>query len=196
VPVPEDGVVRRTLTFTAAWLVAAAIALAVAWQGVGIVAGHVTEDRPAPLTAADIRRRAVAATGQAGAAPDGSAPPTSVPGTSPTTTATVPSSQGVSTTTTTVKSRPPATSPTTSTSVPPPAAETRTYTLVGGSASLRFTASGVTVVWANPNPGFEVEVEPENVNGVKVEFESDSHRSRVDGWWDGGPQDRVREEDR
>jgi hypothetical protein len=60
--------------------------------------------------------------------------------------------------------------------------------------SLRFSPSGVTVVWANPNPGFDVSQEPEQGNGVKVEFRSDTHRSRVDGWWDGGPQERIREE--
>jgi hypothetical protein len=61
---------------------------------------------------------------------------------------------------------------------------------------LRFSSSGVTVLWANPNAGFDVKVEGENANGVKVLFESSSHRSRIDGWWDGGPQDRVREENR
>jgi hypothetical protein len=28
---------------------------------------------------------------------------------------------------------------------------------------------------------------------VKVEFESDGHESRVDAWWDGGPQVERRE---
>jgi hypothetical protein len=59
---------------------------------------------------------------------------------------------------------------------------------------LKFTPSGVTVQWATPHDGYEVKVEPENGNGVKVEFESDAHRSRVDAWWADGPQDRVREE--
>ena len=81
-----------------------------------------------------------------------------------------------------------------STPAAPPAAETRTYNLTGGTASLRFTPAGVEVVFANPAAGFSVEVEPEHGNGVKVEFESGSHESRVDGWWDGGPIDRIREE--
>ena len=70
----------------------------------------------------------------------------------------------------------------------------RTYNLVGGTAALRFSPSGVTVEYATPKAGFTVEVEPENVNGVKVEFESADHKSRVDGWWDNGPRDRVRED--
>ena len=74
--------------------------------------------------------------------------------------------------------------------------ETRTYNLQGGTAALRYAPAGVEVVFANPAPGFRVEVEPEHGNGVKVEFESDAHESRVDGWWDGGPMERVREEPR
>lgn len=75
-----------------------------------------------------------------------------------------------------------------------PGAETRTYNLKGGTAALRFAPGGVEVVFANPAPGYRVEVEPEHGNGVKVEFDSDAHESRVDGWWDGGPVERVREE--
>ncbi len=75
-----------------------------------------------------------------------------------------------------------------------PEPETRPYPLIGGTVTLQFAPSGVTVLDAVPNQGFSVEVEPEHGNGWKVEFRSESHRSRVDGWWDGGPQDRVREE--
>ena len=64
---------------------------------------------------------------------------------------------------------------------------------MGGTAALRFSPGGVTVVFANPANGFDVEVEPEHVNGVKVEFESEAHTSRVEGWWDGMPQERVEE---
>ena len=62
--------------------------------------------------------------------------------------------------------------------------------------SLRFGADWVTVAWANPKPGFEVDVEPEHGNGVQVRFESDDHRSRVTGWWADGPRDEVREDER
>ena len=83
---------------------------------------------------------------------------------------------------------------TTSAAAPATASETRTYNVRGGTASLQFRPEGVTVVFANPAPGFTVDVEPEHGNGVKVEFESDSHESRVDGWWAGGPVDRVEED--
>jgi hypothetical protein len=37
-------------------------------------------------------------------------------------------------------------------------------------------------------------LEREHGNGWRVEFESEAHESRVTGWWDGGPQDEVRED--
>ena len=60
-------------------------------------------------------------------------------------------------------------------------------------ATLRFSPAGVEVVGATPNEGFSVDSEPEHGNGVKVEFESDAHDSRIDAWWDGGPQVERRE---
>jgi hypothetical protein len=74
------------------------------------------------------------------------------------------------------------------------AATTETYRMVGGVVTLRFTPAGVTVLGATPNQGFTVDSEPEHGNGVKVEFESDGHESRIDGWWDGGPQVRRQED--
>ena len=84
----------------------------------------------------------------------------------------------------------------TSTTAPPadPLATTKTYRMQGGVVTLRFSPAGVEVVGATPAEGFTVDTEPEHGNGVKVEFESDSHRSRVDAWWDGGPQAERREE--
>lgn len=94
-----------------------------------------------------------------------------------------------------------------STTAPPPAdgttttapptdasATTRTYRMEGGVVTLRFSAAGVEVVAATPNEGFNVDYEREHGNGVKVEFESDAHESRIDAWWDGGPQVERRED--
>jgi hypothetical protein len=84
---------------------------------------------------------------------------------------------------------------TTTTAAPPAGVPvtTRTYRMDGGVVTLRFSPAGVDVVGATPNQGFTVDYEPEHGNGVRVEFESDGHESRVDAWWDGGPQDRRRE---
>lgn len=195
----HHGDVRRVATFAAAWIIAAAVAVGVAWQGVGIVTTKVTDERPGPLSGDEVRELASGATSTT--TTSGSTPSTTVASpleSTPTTVTAAPPATTTpprSTATPTPTTTPPAA---TSTAAPPqaPAPETRTYNLVGGSAALRFTSGGVTVLWATPNSGFEVSVEPENVNGVRVQFESDGHRSRVDGWWANGPVDRVREEPR
>ena len=183
----------KWVAYAAAWVLAAAGALAVAWQGVGLVTNQVTEDRPAPLSAAQVRDRLDEETSTTTSSTVAGAlgSPTTTGATSPPTSAPAGRPGTTSPPATTATTAPAAAATSTTTAVP---AETRTYNLVGGSVSLRFSPSGVTVVWANPNAGFDVEQEPENGNGVQVEFRSETHRSRVDGWWDGGPQDRVREE--
>jgi hypothetical protein len=147
-----------------------------------MVRGQVTGSRPAPLSAAQVEDELASAgdgttttTGSTSSTTSTSAPPATA---TPTTTASGP---GPTTTTTT---RPAA-----------PSASSKTYDMVGGTATLRFSAAGVTVLAATPKPGFSVDVSSAHGNGVRVEFESDDHRSRVDAWWDGGPQDEVREDD-
>ncbi|HVM08484.1 MAG TPA: hypothetical protein VM345_08485 [Acidimicrobiales bacterium] len=176
----------------AAWLAAAAVAGTIAWQGVGIVTRQVTDERPPSLTAGELR--ALAADASAQERPPAVTSSSATEAESSTTTAAMPPSEA--TTTTTAPTAPPVPSATTAPPSSSTVSETRTYNLTGGSVALRFAPDGVSVVWATPNSGFVVEVEPEHVNGVKVEFESDAHRSRVDGWWSGGPQERVREEPR
>ncbi|MGH9191597.1 MAG: hypothetical protein ACRDZ0_03875 [Acidimicrobiales bacterium] len=85
---------------------------------------------------------------------------------------------------------------TTTTAAPPAdaSATTQTYRMEGGVVTLRFSPAGVEFVAATPNEGFDVDFEPEHGNGVKVEFESDAHESRIDAWWDDGPQVERRED--
>jgi hypothetical protein len=194
----QDGQVRKTVPYVAAWFVAGMAAVALASLGVSVVSRQVTGSRPAPLTAEQIRDEL--ATGAAGAG-DGAATTSSTTPDGPTTTAVPRTSStaagGTSPTTTSGPGAPGGVTSTTTTSSPPapPAATTRTYPLVGGTATLRFSADGVDVVVATPNAGYSVEFSDTHSNGVRVEFDSDGHRSRVEGWWDGGPQDEVREED-
>jgi hypothetical protein len=72
-------------------------------------------------------------------------------------------------------------------------ATTQTFSLVGGTAAVSFSPSGVQVLWATAKPGFDVNIQPESP-GFKVEFRSEDHRSRLDVWWSGGPQHTVREQ--
>jgi cytoskeletal protein RodZ len=167
--VPKRGLL------TVAWLVAGVLAVALATAAVSRVGNEVTGSRPSPLSAGEVQQELTAASTTTTTSSTTTAPPVSPPTT------------GGSTTTTLA-------APATTASVAAPT-ETRTYALVGGTATLRFSPQGVTVVTATPNPGFSVDVEPEHGNGVKVEFESDAHESRVDGWWDGGPVERVSEGD-
>lgn len=180
---------HRVVTLGTAWLVAAVLATVVAWQGIGVVGEQVTDERPGPLSAAEVQ--AALDRPAPASAPDATATGDVV---QPTTTVVTPKPLS-SSTTVQPRSAPTTTAAPTTSTTSAPAAETRTYNLVGGSTALRFSPSGVTVLWANPNPGFTVETgSGDGTGGVEVEFRSDTHRSEVDGWWDNGPQDRVREE--
>ena len=195
---------RRTALYVAAWFAAGVAAVLMATASVAMVGSQVTGSRPAPLSADQVRAElaedepttttteASATTTSAPGTTD--TPPSTAPGgTAPTTSTTRPGTAGP---TTTVPGTTPTTSaPSPTTTAPPAPATTRTYTLVGGTATLRFSAEGVTVVVASPNAGYSVNVEPTHDTGVRVEFRSDTHRSRVEGWWDGGPQDEVEEQD-
>jgi hypothetical protein len=154
--------VRRLLSFGLAWLAAAVAASVIAWQGVGLVGDQVTDRRPATLTPEEIEAELAEPAGE------DPSPTTSPPGTG-------------------------GSAPEGSTTTPgdDPAAETRTYDLGGGSVALRFTPDGVEIAWARPKPDFEVRDQPAEGNGWRVEFVGDEGRSRVEGWWAGGPRDRV-----
>ena len=190
---------RRVALYGIGWLAAATVAILLAWQGVALVGTDVTNHHPRPLSADQARDALGQPPGPGPAAP--AATVTGPPGTGPaasTTTTTV--TRPTVTTATTRPSAPPTTATTlppgpAPTSPPPaPAAQTRTYNLIGGSATLRFSPSGVSVVWANPNPGFRAEIDNRSDGGVRVRFDSDSHRSELEAWWDGGPRDQVQEE--
>jgi hypothetical protein len=177
---------RRTVVYLAAWFAAGVAAVLLAGAGLGMVGRQVTGSRPAPLSAQQVRQELAATEA------------TSTTTTTATTVPTTSTTAGSPTTSTTVEPADggPAGSPTTtSTSVASPPPTTRSYDLVGGTATLRFSAAGVTLVTAAPKAGFTVDVSGSHSNGVRVEFEGDDHESRLDGWWDGGPQDEVREED-
>jgi hypothetical protein len=176
--------VRRTLTFVALWLAAGAAATTVARLGVSSVGDELAGNasHPAPLSAEEITAEVAA----------GSTSTTSGAPSTEATTSTAPSDPGA---TTSATASTVTTTPTTTTTRPPAAVSTtRSYDLVGGNVTLRFSPSGVTVVVATPAPGFSVELGDSHGSGAKVEFEGEEHKSQVEGWWDDGPQDEVREE--
>lgn len=195
---------RRTATIVTIWLAAGVGAVALSSLAVSMVGNNVTASRPASLSADQVRDELSSGGGSKTTTATGGAPEPTLASDGSTAT-TRPATDGARTATTLPPSSPTtqpkplgvkgdgSTSTTTTTSSP--TATVRTYALVGGTATLRFSPSGVTVQDATPKPGYSVDVEAEGGNGVRVEFSSAAHESRVDGWWDGGPQDRIREED-
>lgn len=184
---------RRSVLLVAAWLGAGAAAVVLATAGVSMVGNQVTGSRPSPLSADEVRRELEASE------PSSTATGSTDPSTTTTSLATPAGADA--TTSTTVRSGTVTTRPGTSPTTAPPAATTttaepvelRTYSLVGGTATLRFAPSGVSLVDAVPAAGFSTEIEPTHTNGIRVEFENEGHRSRVEGWWDGGPRDATEE---
>jgi hypothetical protein len=186
---------RKTVPYVAAWFVAGVAAVALASAGVAAVGQQVTGSRPAPLSANEVRE--LAADGTSTTTTTTASPTTTAPRTA-TTTAPGAGSGGSGPTGTGSSGTPgggsPTTTPTTAPPPPPPAPTTRTYNLIGGTATLQFSSTGVKVLVAAPNAGFSVEVSETHGTGARVEFETDEHKSRVDAWWDDGPQDEVRED--
>ena len=171
---------RRTVGFVAMWLLAGVAATTVAWLGVSSVRDELagSQSHPDPLSSDEIATELAAASTTTLEAEPPADPST-------TTTAEPPPS---STTTTTAAPPPP------TTQAPSDQPVVRSYDLVGGEVTFRFSPSGVTVVVATPAAGFTTEIESSHSGGSQVEFESEGHKSRIDAWWDDGPQTEVREE--
>ena len=65
--------------------------------------------------------------------------------------------------------------------------------MVGGTATVYFSATDVHVVVALPEPGFVADVSQQGSTAVRVEFESEDHRSRLDARWVDGPTHEIDE---
>ena len=174
---------RRVLLFVT-WLAGTLLATAVVYEAVHMVAGQVTELHADALPQAGVGQAAkptptpsLAPT----ATPSAATPtaPSSSPGGSPAPDAT-----------------PPATGTGSASTPPAPPNDTRTFSLVGGTASVTCSGSQITVNWATPNSGFEVEIDSSSGGGtIEVRFRSDTHESRLEAWCSGGQvQSSIREE--
>ncbi len=185
---------RRTVTLIAAWVTATVLAVSLAFAGVRLVADNVV-DAPVVLSTPD------ATPGDDPTPDDGPTPgddPT--PDDGPT-----PDDDPTPEVTATSAPASPSPSPSPSASATPSPSSsqaqpvTRTYTLIGGTVTFRFSSSEVEVIAATPADGFNLHsIEPEGPLEMKVEFRAhdDSHRSRIDGWWANGPRHEIREERR
>lgn len=204
----------KALTLVLLWLLGSATAIGVAWSGVGVLDDDLVAPAPAVVNIdgeVGLASESVAldsvegsssllpststtsTTSPAQAAGDGSASSSVTPNTTLATTVTsTASSTPTSATNATFSSG--ASTVTTSSGSDPEPYETKTFTLIGGTTAIKFTPSYTKVLWASPNPGYEVRIEPESP-GIKVEFRSDDHRSRIDAWWENGPRHEIEEDD-
>lgn len=184
----EHSTMRRKLGTVLAWIVATLVSIALAMSAVGSVRNEVT-NRPAPL-------RATAET-VAQLQPAETTVTTEVTTTAATSTivATTPPPPSTTAATTTSKAPQNATSSTTTTSPPTTtAAPTTTSTtttaapgsdyfetvqLIGGWVRLRVSGDDVFLDGAVPSPGFSLDIKKDGPESVEVEFESDSHESKL-----------------
>jgi hypothetical protein len=177
--------VRRRTAMVALWALGTMFAAFVAWRGVAVVGDAVTGDRPDALSGDDVAT-ALAAASASTASTASTGESTSAPSTG------APSG----TSATTARPRTPTTNlPATAPPTTAPSGSIRNYNLVGGTATIRFTPTSVTVVLTRPRDGFSVRVEQQSPTSVEVRFESDDHESRLEAFWSGGPRDDIEERD-
>ena len=183
---------RKTLPYLAAWFLAGVVAVAVASAGVSMVGDQVTDNAAqAPLSAEQVREELAAGSDDATTTEPPAATTTTI-----TATPTTVDAGGASGDDSAASTGGGAT--TTSTTPPPPSSGGVDQDLQPGrrhrhAAVQRRPASPSSPPC--PTPASPSTSATAHDNGARVEFESEDHRSRVDGWWAGGPQDEVREDD-
>jgi len=156
------------------WLLGTATAVVVGWSAVQAVASQVIERRPEPLSAQAVQKlEGTPATSQS---PE-SAPAAPHPGPTVSPSSPLP-----------VTGPPP--TPNGNAGSPPTPAQSRSsriFTLQGGTASVSCLNNQITLDWATPNAGFQVEVDRHDGSSVlEVRFTSDSHESKLETWCSGG----------
>jgi len=173
----------RRILLTATWLAGTLIATGAVYAAVNAVAGQVTEQRSQALSPAGVDH--------ALQQKDQGTPSPSPPASSATPTAAAEPSPSPPTTT----SPGPSQSPTTPPARPGPT-DTRTFALIGGTASMSCAGDQISLNWATPNGGYQVETGSSNGGAqLEVRFRSDTHESRLEAWCSAGQiQSAVREE--
>lgn len=165
---------RRAL-LAATWLAGTALATLIVYEAVSAVAVEVTEQRPEPLSRAAVERALAEPSPSLGS---GSSP-TGAP--SPAASASTPAPSPP-------PAKPPAGGGGVSTPIPSnPSTNTRTFALVGGTASLTCNGGQLALNWATPNSGFWVDTGSSDGGAqIEVRFRSDTHESQLQAWCSGG----------
>jgi hypothetical protein len=185
--------------FVLGWAAASVLSAAVAWAAVGIVRDAVT-DRPSELSSG-----AVAA---AGTVSGETTTPSDAPSsgeTGPTTGAPSTDPPSIVTTTTDAPSTTSATEPpetkTTTPPPPPPTTQpedewtTKSYSMRGGTVSIRYRQGEVRLQGAVPAPGYEADIDHEGPDEVRVTFDGDEHETEFRARWRDGQLDVDIEQD-
>lgn len=173
----------RLTLLAATWLAGTFLATAIVYEAVSAVAGQVTEPLSPPISQAGVDQ----ALKQQGQATPSVSPSPSQSAASPTPAATpVPPAPAPA----------PSGNPAPNPPPPPATTNTQTFSLIGGTASVSCTGSQVTLNWATPKSGFQVETGTASGGAqIEVKFRSDTHESRLEAWCAGGQvQSSVREE--
>ena len=166
----------RRLLLAATWLVGTLFATLVVYAAVGAVTGQVTPARTEPISQTGVQR-ALGASTPASTSPSPTATPAATPTASAPPSTPTPVSGGG-------RPTPPPPPP----PPPPSATNTRTFAAVGGTASFSCSGSQISLNWATPNSGFQVDDIGSSNGGAQIEvrFRSSSHESRVQAWCAGG----------
>ncbi|WP_410575694.1 hypothetical protein [Amycolatopsis sp. cmx-4-61] len=172
----------KALRYLAAWSASTAVAVALSWLGIRFVLDAGAPDRPR-LVAAPTQQPTVVATTI-------SAPATTITTTPPPTVDVTTSSPAATTKpASTAQAQPPGNG--TWSTQNGERVYTRSVSLQGGVATVRFTTSGVDPISATPRPGFAAGFQRPAAKTLVVDFTSSGHRSRLEASWVSGPQWRV-----
>jgi len=159
------------------WLLGTAAAVVVGWSAVQAIASQVVERRPEPLSAQAVQKLE--------ATPATSPSPRSVSESPPPVPTVPPASRPPASPQATAPPTPSGSAP--ATPNPSPVRSSRTFTLQGGTASVSCQNNQISLDWATPNTGFQVQLEWHDSNSVlEVRFTSDSHETRLETWCSGG----------
>ncbi len=177
---------RRTL-LAATWLAGTLLATAIVYEAVSAVAGQVTQPLSPPISQTGVDQ-ALKHQGQATPPPSPS-PSQSAASPTPAATPRPPAPAPA-------PAPPPGGNPAPNPPPPPATTNTQTFSLIGGTASVSCIGSQITLNWATPKSGFQVETSTTNGGAqLEVKFRSDTHESRLEAWCAGGQvQSSVREE--
>ncbi len=184
---------RSKATLAAIWVAATLVAVTVVWQSLSFVSTRTDSPESATLpvlapetTVAGDTVGSLGSLGPGVTAGGQALGPGSGAGSDTGSGDSVPSATTSTTGPTTTQ--PPARSTTTL----PAGTVAQTFNVTGGTALVWFSPAGAVVKWATAADGWTARIEASEHGGSQIEFRRGEARTRLDVWWDKGPQNQVR----